>query len=1464
MADHRSGGKHQMADHEGRKSEEQIEAEGLLAEAEVAYDEEEELGSEAAGDLLYNDEPELPSRKSVVKVMEAINQDGTLRKIIRARRSDFVHNLIHLDGKKFSFEGRDYLRPVYDRDDRQVLLKTSRQVEKCCNINSLVTKLNGSEIKVKDLKIGDVIIGMDKNGFQVPDKIVASQPNGTKPCKRIKTRLGSEQVITFNHPFRKLTSWTNAQDLKVGDKIASLRTQGTFGVGNRPWAALLGLQLGDGHYYQSEGGCKNLGITQKDPIVKEWIMKLSNDNGFMCNDKYIDSRSSTTKHRFSVCGEWAKILDELKLNNKRADEKSIPEEVFCWDEHSTRELIRGLWATDGHCKNVTKSKVDLVYCSTSSVLIRQIRLLLRKFGIITTIREYQPKAKNANIAYIIRVVTRRSIQAFYDKVGPIPSKPFNIPETGSNSNLDTLPKEIHGIIIQSRKDKGSFWKRNSFLAHGLKMNPQYCPTYEKIVHMNDFLKDENIQKILDADIIWDEIESIEDAGECETWAIQTETQTFVSDFIVNHNTTYVGNNLTITSVIMPYNKALYVSPSHTQTRQFSNEKLRPAIEKSPLIKKYFQDSSVSTQVFEKGFTNGSYVFLRSAFRSADRCLVSGTRVLLDGGNTKAIEDLLVGDTLVSLTNHEVDRQKVIGKEPNGEKPTLTLVLESGHRLSGSYNHRFLTAGGLKRLDEITTSDFIPAPLNYLKEAGHKCNLAALLGYLLGDGSLCSKSKGSKNSYHRDFNNNSLDLIEEFERLCILNGFTTKRTSRIINGKNNYTSVIVEKERADELFSKLGILGKGQFNKFIPEKFFSNRAGIKQILRGLYDSNGWVTVNTKNRQSEIGFVTGSLALAKGVHRSLQSIGIYSVLEIRDPKKGGKQKNRWYTIKIRNAFYIRRFNLEVGFISEDKSLALRDCLVFLSGLKETSARDLDVPARDDCAAALKSAGISSHSLWAKYQVSFRCNSHTGPCVATHKVKEIMLITGDSSLKKWLNPDVAWIPAKSVDIGQSLPTWDIEVSGENIFTAEGMFTHNTRGISARILCLDEIQDFQGSEIPVILECTSHFLDARILMAGTPKSLNNPIEEYWKTTTQNEWIVKCQSCGHQNFLDETNIAPTEWYTSSKLPPGPVCKKCGKPIYPSQHGRWISFCAGSPIQGYRIPQLMVPWICGLYDQWLKLLWKRDNYPIGQFYNEVLGISYESASKPITQDELIECCGSYSLWDPDNLAPHVQEAKRFQLTAGVDWGEGVDGSEKSPTGKIRNASYTVLTIGGYVNQKVWKTLLMKRYQGKNTDPDFIVKDICRIMNQLGVTLAGVDWGHGWGVNNHLVRILGPKRVVQFQYLPKLKQKLKWDAIGSRYHLQRNFLMSEYFFDLKHKFVMFPRWSEFQTFAKDILAIYSEYVEYRREIKYDHSSATPDDAYHSLLYAKLASDIYLGKSRRFTFDIEGGIGEKGYSDSFTNS
>jgi intein/homing endonuclease len=1145
---------------------------------------EEMMGSDAFQAQMYDDSPPMIPDETYATLKTAVNQDGTLKEILRAKKSDFVRNLIYLDGKKFDFTGRGYLRPIYDGNFKRILLKTARQVEKCVADFTHVLCADGSRKMAKNLVVGDKLVGFDHQGRRLVDIVLGSETNGKQPCLRIEVSGGRSVSVTVNHPLRTVSGWITAENLKEGDSIAALR--------------------------------------------------------------------------------------------------------------------------------------------------------------------------------------------------------------------DTPTAE-----------SGPGWEGSP-------------------------------------DLSWEKIVSIDDEGHLPTWALETVSQTFVADGIVNHNTTFLANNLTCTSVVMPYNKALYVSPSHTQTRQFSNEKLRPAIERSPLIKRYFQDSFVSTQVFEKGFTNGSYIFLRSAFRTADRCLADGTAIYLKDGTATKVQSVQVGAEVVSFDGSKTVTRRVIGKTQNGEKECLELTLLSGHTLRASFDHRFFTSDGVKELQEIRGKDSIPIPLGYLEEEGDPDDpLPLWVGLLLGDGSIGKNNNSS--TYRCQFNNNSTVLIDVYKSLCDKLGLPYSVRERQQEEKPNYTVSVSGQQRIRDMLEPLGLLGATQFTKFIPERFFKSKSAIRAVLQGLIESDGWVTCNRKSRQVEIGFVSGSHELAKGVQRGLQSLGVYSQIQLCHPR--GRQRSIYWTVKVRHVKHIKLFYERVGLIS--KQAKLKGAVDFIDSELDESCYGMDVPARADCAAALADKGISSHEAWTRFEISFRNNVWAGARIAQQKVYRIWEITQDARLEKWLDPSVVWVSVRSVEPIGVQNTWDLEIEGDPYFTADGIFTHNTRGISARVLCLDELQDFLTTEIPVIRECTSHYPDASDLMAGTPKSHDNPIEIYWQSTTQGEWLVPCRHCGKWNFLDETNIGPTDWYANGRLPPGPICKKCQKPINPPD-GRWVEFYPENQIKGFRIPQLMVPWICGIYEQWQKLLWKRDNYPFGQFSNEVLGLSYDSASKPITRDELMEACGEFGIWNlssPEGIRAAQAEAKRWSLTAGVDWGEGNDGSEKSPSGKIRNASYTVVTVGAYVTQKHWRMLYAKKYEGREVDPDFVVRDITRICQLLGVKLIGADWGHGWGVNNVLMRTFGPNRVAQFQYMPKLKQRMKWEPIGYRYQLQRNFILSELFFDIKHGLVQFPKWKDFEPFAKDILAIYAEYVEYRREIKYDHRPSEPDDFFHSLNYAKLMSDIMTGKSRRYTLD-----------------
>lgn len=918
--------------------------------------------------------------------------------------------------------------------------------------------------------------------------------------------------------------------------------------------------------------------------------------------------------------------------------------------------------------------------------------------------------------------------------------------------------------------------------------------------------------------------------------------------------TYLSNNLVINSVINPYNKSLYVSPSHMQTRQFSSEKLKPVIDKSPLIATYFQDNSVSQQVFEKGFLNGSFIFLRSAYRTADRargisarnlCLFSDNVVYTKNKGIVKLKELVPGDEVLAsdIEAGKTVYAPVVKTWITGVKPTLTITTKSGKTVRLTPDHRLYSWDGWKEAQELKVGDYLltEAPQFATKRLLGK-EAALFIGLLLGDGSV-------EKTRCIDFRNTDKVLLEIAAEAAsyIDTDFTRRSYTKIGNlTKKKITEHMLcfrTNSAMENLLKELGIFGQKNVDKEIT---FFDRIGREEaigLLSGLFVTDGCVcsglTPNNKSSpyHAEAVFLNTSINLCKAVQTLLSMLGIKSQFRFRGTPDNGVSVLQQYTVAIRDLDNFRKFTELVPMPT--KEYQVKNALEVLKQVssQRTKSDLLPITGRQLCV-------MLNNKLGKGAITKFKKEVHPISSTDSRTSKEVITLAAnyleDNNLLSKLNHAGQWEDIIKIEKSGPCEVRDIAILGVHNLFVEGILAHN---------CLDEAQDLICDQIPVIRECTSHFVDSTTMIAGTPKSLNNPLEIYWQATSQNEWLVPCTFCGKWNFLDEQNIAPTADYESKKIKPGPVCRKCGKSIDVTT-GQWVMTCARNSMKGYRIPQLMVPWICGIYSQWQKLLWKRDNYPLSQFYNEALGISYDSANNPITLDEILEICGDYDMWDLDNMTSvQVSEARNMLLTGGVDWGEGLDGAEKSPSGKLRPASYTVLTLGHYHRQDQFKVVAIKKFTGKEADPDYVVQFISQISKMLGVCLVGVDWGHGWGVNNILVRMLGANRVVQFQHLPKLATKMKWDPIGFRYHLHRNFMMSELFYDMKNKFLIFPKWGHFEPYSKDIFSIYTEYNEYKRDMKYDHRHSEPDDFFHSLLYCKLASDIHLGKTRRFTRMID---------------
>lgn len=384
--------------------------------------------------------------------------------------------------------------------------------------------------------------------------------------------------------------------------------------------------------------------------------------------------------------------------------------------------------------------------------------------------------------------------------------------------------------------------------------------------------------------------------------------------------------------------------------------------------------------------------------------------------------------------------------------------------------------------------------------------------------------------------------------------------------------------------------------------------------------------------------------------------------------------------------------------------------------------------------------------------------------------------------------------------------------------------RGIPTDLVVIDEFQDILLDNIPVIEECASHSDFKYFVYAGTPKSLDNSIEYYWaRFSTQNEWVVPCRRHGtpkdksswHWNILDEENIGDT----------GLICSKCRKPIISNDpDAKWSAINptpnVKNPFEGYRIPQIMVPWI-----DWNDIRNKQRIYSRAKFHNEVLGRSYDAGTRPLTRRDVQRNC-----WDELSMNFYKdvrQYCGQYPIFMGIDWGSGEN-------------TYTVVCLGGYLPfaPDRFTVFYWHRFEGVESEPRVQLEIIRNLVAEFNVQKIGADYGGGHWPNDELTRDYGADKVKKYQWVGNVKKKIKFDAqLGVPRHLcHRTEVMSDVFNAIKRANVFwFPRWKEFEDpFGMDMLNIFSEFNERLRMNVYKCAPGRTDDSCHALIFGFLSS------------------------------
>jgi hypothetical protein len=388
--------------------------------------------------------------------------------------------------------------------------------------------------------------------------------------------------------------------------------------------------------------------------------------------------------------------------------------------------------------------------------------------------------------------------------------------------------------------------------------------------------------------------------------------------------------------------------------------------------------------------------------------------------------------------------------------------------------------------------------------------------------------------------------------------------------------------------------------------------------------------------------------------------------------------------------------------------------------------------------------------------------------------------------------------------------------------------RGISCDAVCIDEIQDILTDNIPVIQECYTRSDYKYSIFSGTPKTNQHSIEQFWTMSTQNEWIVKCRSCNYYNYIDESCLQPQ----------GLSCSRCYKLINAQEDGQWVSYdtTGKSRFEGYRIPQVIVPWIAWDLEDAIKkygdnadeqgtIMKKYQTYSRTRFYNEVLALPYDNALCPITLPDLIDACDPQMKLCESKTDSSV--VAKMNLVAGLDHSTSQD-----------SASYTVLTIGGFVPGGRFVIVYAKRYSGIEADVLPMLKHVAQKVRDFGVTVVTSDWGSG-ATNNVLLREELRKdgiQLIEVNHSGTQKADATWSAKAKMFTINRTHVLTEIFNKIKHKDIIFPNWNQMQPYLTDLLNIYTDYNESLRTVFYNKPQNKPDDYLHALCFAHFGATV----------------------------
>ena len=306
----------------------------------------------------------------------------------------------------------------------------------CVCAGTKVWTNDGRCINIEELHKEDGIIGYE-NDLPIKNTIGTLLEPRLKPCVRIEWEHGGYLECSTDHPIlkqiihvprvngtdvRKRTPeevWVRADKLKVGDRIIEGRYIGAFGNDTLEDARLIGMLIGDGSY----GYDNTPKFSSEDEELLNYV-KERYEWGISAQHITKEGRLYQDIRVKGICP----LLRKVGIFAQTKTAKRLPTKYQTLTEEDTKLLLAGLYDTDG-CVTGMGSSVSIELTQATREILEQVAILLRKFGITSSISKNKPSIKagrkDKNPWYILSIVGRINVELFYENIPLIQKRKVN-------------------------------------------------------------------------------------------------------------------------------------------------------------------------------------------------------------------------------------------------------------------------------------------------------------------------------------------------------------------------------------------------------------------------------------------------------------------------------------------------------------------------------------------------------------------------------------------------------------------------------------------------------------------------------------------------------------------------------------------------------------------------------------------------------------------------------------------------------------------------------------------------------------------------------------------------------------------------------------------------------------------------------------------------------------------------------